>query len=196
MVYGGVAETILIDILRIPAVMITGNFLKDIVNLIIFPSIVLIIFLNFVSTLFLRGHSWMKNIFTMALFLVIVVNGWYGPFAAFASNYVILFLIVAGILFFVSRFLPHEKEHIKSLGKHTFFGKMKVIRDLEIERRAVIDSLRLVESELSNLNSKIARGVVTEDERQRVKQLSEEKSRLIQRKIEIETELKKLKKIL
>ncbi|MCD6381847.1 MAG: hypothetical protein J7L43_02625 [Candidatus Aenigmarchaeota archaeon] len=194
MVYGQIANTILETILRIPPEMITGNFLKDITNLVILPAIVLIIFLDFVVKIFIRGHNKLKEVMIIALFLVIVANGWYGSFAAFTSSYIVLFLIFAGVLFFVSRFI--SRDSMKKLGGKSFLGKYGVIRDLNIERDAVLQSINEIDRELAVLNQKIASRTATEDEKQRVKTLTAERGKLIQRKIELEAEIHKMRRII
>lgn len=191
--YGEIAQKILVDILRISPTAITGNFLMDLVKLIILPSIVLIIFLKFVTDLFLRGHKWMSNLLAVALFLLIIVNGWYGPFAEFATNYMILFLIFAGILFFITRFVV--KESAEKLGKgFSPIGKIKSIRDAQFKLRHVNRKLNQINTQLARLEADFERtkNKITE---QKIKELQQIRDKLEIQKIELEEKIKELKRI-
>ena len=67
---------------------------------------------------------------------------------------------------------------------------------MNIERDAVLQSINEIDRELAVLNQKIASRTATEDEKQRVKTLTAERGKLIQRKIELEAEIHKMRRII
>ena len=100
-------EWLLMDLLRIKATAISGVFINDIVNLILLPSVVLLIFLVSAAEAFLgTGKIKWKTLIALTFYLVIIVQGWYGPFAMFAANYILLFIIAAFTMFAITSFVP------------------------------------------------------------------------------------------
>ncbi|OYT57326.1 MAG: hypothetical protein B6U68_02065 [Candidatus Aenigmarchaeota archaeon ex4484_14] len=106
-----IMEMILFDILRVQPSQVTGVFLTDLVNLILLPSLFILLFTKKVadgithepqsSTLNFKSYS---GVMAVALYLVIITQGWYGSIAMFVSNYIIILLAVAAVLFFWTRF--------------------------------------------------------------------------------------------
>lgn len=122
--------------LRIDPSFISGIFINDIVNLIILPSIILIIFLDFVVCRFLRestGRQNLGHILSVALFMVIIVQGWYGPFAMFAKSYIILFLMLAVILFVLNRIFSGGEESHAAEKVGGILEKHRIIRGIDDE---------------------------------------------------------------
>ncbi|HEC92660.1 MAG TPA: hypothetical protein ENI51_06690 [Candidatus Atribacteria bacterium] len=105
-----ILEMILFDILRVQPSQVTGVFLTDLVNLILLPSLFILLFTKKVaagithesdSTLNFKSYS---GVMAVALYLVIITQGWYGSIAVFISNYIIILLVVAAVFFFWTRF--------------------------------------------------------------------------------------------
>ncbi|MEM7826945.1 MAG: hypothetical protein QXQ40_01830 [Candidatus Aenigmatarchaeota archaeon] len=101
-------EEMIWEFFRVPSIMRSGIFINDLVNLILLPSIVLLIFLSAAASAFLPADMrvrW-KGLVALVLYMVIITQGFYAPFAAFAANYMILFLILAFGMFAITRFIP------------------------------------------------------------------------------------------
>ena len=106
-----ILEMILFDILRVQPSQVTGVFLTDLVNLVLLPSLFLLLFTKKVaagithepekSALNFKSYS---GVMAVALYLVIITQGWYGSIAVFISNYIIILLVVAAVFFFWTRF--------------------------------------------------------------------------------------------
>ncbi len=197
MVYGEIAQWIF-DILRITP---TGNFLNDIVMLILLPSVVLVIFLWFAVNLFLRGqHKKMSALLALTFYLVIIVKGWYGAFAEFASNFIILFLIFAGILFFVSRFIT-KKDLVgggrESLTKSTggLIERAQEIRALQHEIRATKRKISELNAQIARWEEKIAGGKGDKIVEEKIKHLESMRDKEEQHLIELESKLEALKRL-
>ena len=79
MPYGvGFMEWLLYDVLQVPPEMVTGVFLKDLVNLILLPSIILLIFLYASAYSFIPGILGKKkwaSLVGIAFYLLIVSQG-------------------------------------------------------------------------------------------------------------------------
>ena len=197
MVYGEIAQRIF-DILRITP---TGNFLNDIVMLILLPSVVLVIFLWFAVNLFLRGHhKKMSALLVLTFYLVIIVKGWYGAFAEFVSNFIILFLIFAGILFFVSRFIT-KKDLVgggrESLTKSTggLIERAQEIRALQHEIRATKRKISELNAQIARWEEKIAGGKGDKIVEEKIKHLESMRDKEEQHLIELESKLEALKRL-
>lgn len=143
-------EEMIWEFFRIDPMYVSGVFLNDIVNLIILPSVVLILFLDFAASLFMRGsHQKWKLLLSLVFYLVIVLQGFYAPFAVFASSFAVLFLFLAFGLFFFTRFITKsEVGAIASVASSTI-AKKKLCQDRRNEERYLI-------SEINRLNHEIA----------------------------------------
>lgn len=166
-------EELIFEFFQIPPASLSGVFVNDLINFILVPSIVLLVFLEFASSLFLRNlEGNFKHLISLAFFLVMVTQGLYGPFAIFAGSYMILFLIFAMALFIVTRFL--RPEHSYRMGaavgeaaksKPTAFEKQKLrlelnkqIKELEqivAERKRDMNSPALTDHEKAEIRRQI-----------------------------------------
>lgn len=166
-------EELIFEFFQIPSSALTGVVVNDLINFILVPSIVLLVFLEFASSLFLRNMEGnFKHLVSLAFFLIMVTQGFYGPFAIFAGSYMILFLIFALALFIVTRFLRPEHgfrvgaavgEAAKS--KPTVFEKQKLrielkkqIKELEqivAERQRDMNSSSLTDHEKAEIRRQI-----------------------------------------
>jgi glucan phosphoethanolaminetransferase (alkaline phosphatase superfamily) len=93
---------------KIPSHLRSGIMIKDIVDFILVPSALLLIFLTLAAEAFLpesMRKKW-KALIALVFYLVIITQGFYVQFAIFAKNYIILFIILAFGLFVITRFVP------------------------------------------------------------------------------------------
>jgi hypothetical protein len=97
-------EEIIFSFFQVPPTALSGVMVNDLVNYILLPSVVMLVFLDSAATLFVKHHTSLKLLVELAFFLALVVQGLYAPFAVFAANYVIIFIIFAAAAFFASRF--------------------------------------------------------------------------------------------
>ena len=191
------------DILRIPPEAVTGVFLTDFINLILLPTIVLIIFLNAAAHLFLSGYSkkW-QTLVAVAFYLVIVTQGWYGSIAVAVKNYVILFLIFAGITFFIGRFItPKQVEGIEGMGRVVggHIEKIKMLRQLQKELQYREGEVKRLEREIVDLRRRIDNPATPASEKDILKQemlrKEQEKTLHVAEINKIKWEIRKLKSI-
>jgi len=108
MPYGvGFMEWLLYDVLQVPPEMVTGVFLKDLVNLILLPSVVLMFFIFSVTNYFIPPtHKKWSTLLSITFYLVIIVQGFYGIFVSFIQPYIIFFLVTSFVAWVVVRMLP------------------------------------------------------------------------------------------
>jgi predicted membrane protein len=195
-------EWLFYEILRIPSEYITGIFLTDLINLILLPTIVLIIFLNAAAHLFLSGYSkkW-QGLVAVVFYLVIITQGWYGPIAIMVKNYVILFLIFAGILFFIGRFItPKQVEGIEEIGKGIGgpLARAKMIRELQREKKYREEEIKRLEKEIARIKIKLSQTTDADKEilKQELLRKEQEKSLHMAEINRINWEIQKLKSLI
>lgn len=93
---------------KIPEYLRSGVFLNDIINFIILPSAILIIFLISAAHVFIPGmirEKW-RTFIALVFYMVIVSQGIYTYFAIFFQGYVMIFIILAFLFFAITRFIP------------------------------------------------------------------------------------------
>lgn len=171
--------------LRLSSPPVTGEFLPDIVNLIILPSIILIIFLDFATSLFLGGHKNLKTLLTIALFMVIIIQGFYAMFATFASNFIMLFLMFAIVLFALTRFLrPEQSERIG-----TAFGGLGNEWEKQKARKKLRENIRKIEDMVDERKTILRRGNVPDHQ---ASELQRQIGELETKKMRFEDQLRSL----
>jgi membrane-bound ClpP family serine protease len=122
---------------KIPSHLRSGIMINDIVNFILVPSALLLIFLTLAAEAFLPASMrtrW-KALLALVFYLVIVTQGFYASFAIFAVNYTILFIIFAFILFAITRFVPMKYWKAATHVAAKYGEKTMDIRRLEDELR-------------------------------------------------------------
>ena len=119
---------------------------KLLVEFLLVPSVVLILFLYIATDSFLKGKQiGIKSLLAIVFYIVIVYSGYYGVFALFAMSYVQLFLIGAFVLFVITRFvsisdLLHLSRSTRRLGENDIDEKL--IEDRIEIKNAEIDRLK------------------------------------------------------
>jgi|GEM_PF-5961851 len=183
-------EQMIWEFFRISPTMLSGVFLNDIVNFILLPSVVLLVFLGMAADMFLHnvGTKW-KGLISMVFYLVIIVQGWYGPFAMFAKSYIILFLIAAGTLFFITRFAMPEHGERSGRAVGGIAGKALRLRKLYKEKKFCEDEIRKVNDILSELEKN-----KRYQDREDIKDYKRKKANYEMRLKEIELEIDRIKR--
>ncbi len=106
---------------------------KLLIEYLLVPSVIMIIFLYIAATMFLKSeHPKIKPLLAIVFYIVIVYTGFYGIFAAFVMPYLVLFLIGAFVLFVVTRFMPISDwlslaKSARGFGEKTY--DTKIIKD-------------------------------------------------------------------
>jgi cell division protein FtsB len=135
-------EEMIWEFLRIDPMYVSGVFLNDIINLVVVPTAVLLIFLEFAVELFARDNKWIKHVLAFAFYALLIVQGYYAPFAVFVGNYVIIFLILAAAVFFTGRLITFRGGVATAAGAKIVYDSLternKRIRDVQRE----LDHLR------------------------------------------------------
>ena len=186
-----IAEMLFYDILQIQPSVMTGIFLKDLLNFLILPTIVLLIFLDFAASKFIGEEKKVyRKILIVAFYLIIVTQGFYGPFATFAANYMVIFLILAGALFFVGKIFGGQSA--STIGRKIGDLRNKRIEreELRIREKILEDTINDIEREMNRINEFIrnSRG----EERSRQERIFNELRRELSEK---KKELERLQKI-
>ncbi len=122
---------------KIPSYLRSGIMINDIVNFILVPSALLIVFLTLAADAFLpKGmkERW-KALIALVFYLVIVTQGLYAQFAIFAINYTILFIILAFGFFVITRFIPMKYWRAATKITAKYGEKSMDIKRLEDELR-------------------------------------------------------------
>ncbi|MEM5826258.1 MAG: hypothetical protein QW480_01185 [Candidatus Aenigmatarchaeota archaeon] len=120
---------------KVPQYVRTGVFLNDLINFIILPSAVLIIFLISAAHVFIPGilrERW-KTFIALVFYMVIVTQGIYAYFAIFFQGYVMIFIIFAFIFFAITRFIPMKYWEIGAKAAAKYGEKNQDIKRLEQE---------------------------------------------------------------
>jgi len=139
-------EEIIWAFFKIPDYLRTGVMINDIVNFILVPSALLLVFLTLAAEAFLpKGmkERW-KALIALVFYLVIVTQGFYAQFAIFAVNYTILFIFFAFGLFVITRFIPMKYWKAGTQIAAKYGEKKTDIRRLE-------DELKMKEREMERI---------------------------------------------
>ncbi len=117
------------------------------IEYVLIPSVLLIIFLTFAAKEFLRGTG-LKLDFLLAIifYIVIIYQGWYGFIANLGMWLIPLFLIIMAGYFFIGRWLlPHPKT-IVSAAKDIrgWYEKSKKELSTEAKLEAKLDEIRSI----------------------------------------------------
>ncbi len=134
----------------------SGDPLLDVLlYLLILPTIILIIFLNSAANIFLQGKTKWSLLLSMVFYLVIIQQGWYMVFVEFTKSYVLIFLILAGAVFFIGRIIrPGHVKMAKGLGSSlkgmSKSSKRKRRKEIEIELKRINKEIERVAKFLRN----------------------------------------------
>jgi len=94
-------EYIFFDLLRIDPSNLSGIFLNDVVNFLLLPTVVIVLLADMGAQAFVSDRPGLRHLLSVAFYLMIIANGFYGPLALFVSNYIIVFFIGIVIMFFI-----------------------------------------------------------------------------------------------
>lgn len=148
------------------------------------PSVVMIIFLYVSVNMFLRGeHPKIKPLLAITFYITIIYSGFYGTFAMFISSFLPLFIVGTFILFVATRFISPTQ--MKDLG-----GIASKASEFLYDRSTIKDRILSKCSELQDLDNKMENlfDVKSED----TEDLSKEGKVLLMLRHEVRVELENL----
>ncbi|MCK4730012.1 MAG: hypothetical protein KAT28_01715 [Candidatus Aenigmarchaeota archaeon] len=154
------------------------------VEFLLIPSVVMIIFLYVSVNMFLRGeHPKIKPLLAITFYITIIYSGFYGTFAMFISSFLPLFIVGTFILFVATRFISPTQ--MKDLG-----GITSKASEFIYDRSTIKDRILSKYSELRDLENKMERlfDVKSED----TKDLSKEAKVMLLLGHEVRVELENL----
>ncbi len=154
------------------------------VEFLLIPSVVMIIFLYVSVNMFLRGeHPKIKPLLAITFYITIIYSGFYGTFAMFISSFLPLFIVGTFILFVATRFISPSQ--MKDLG-----GVASRISEWHYDRATIKDRILSKGAELEDLDAKMQQlfDVKSED----TNDLSKEGKVLLMLRHEVRMELENL----
>ncbi len=157
---------------------------KLLVEYLLIPSVVMIIFLYVSVNMFLRNeHPKIKPLLAITFYITIIYSGYYGTFAMFISSFLPLFIVGTFILFVATRFISPSQ--MKDLG-----GITSKASEFIYDRSTIKDRILSKCSELQDLDFKMDQlfDVKSED----TKDLSKEGKVLLMLRHEVRVELENL----
>ncbi|RLJ00427.1 MAG: hypothetical protein DRP06_02030 [Candidatus Aenigmatarchaeota archaeon] len=121
------------------------------VEFLLIPSVVMIIFLYVSVNMFLRGeHPKIKPLLAITFYITIIYSGFYGTFAMFISSFLPLFIAGTFILFVATRFISPSQ--MKNLG-----GVASKAGEFIYDRSTIKDRIMSKYSELVDLDKKMTK---------------------------------------
>ena len=157
---------------------------KLLVEYLLIPSVVMIIFLYVSVNMFLRNeHPKIKPLLAITFYITIIYSGYYGTFAMFISSFLPLFIVGTFILFVATRFISPSQ--MKDLG-----GITSKASEFIYDRSTIKDRILSKCSELQDLDLKMDQlfDIKSED----TKDLSKEGKVLLMLRHEVRVELENL----
>jgi len=92
------------DILKIyqyPGAPFTGNIINDLISYFFIPMVFVIFFIYMLLGRIVVGVKWLRLLMGLAIFLFMIVNGWFAIFALMAGPYFVFLIVGLGALFFI-----------------------------------------------------------------------------------------------
>jgi len=131
---------------------------KLLIEYLLVPSVIAIIFIYIASDFLLRGTcTRIKCSVSIILYIVLVYSGFYGVFASFAYSYVLLFLIIGVGLFFLERLIAREWISGGAKGAGILIKKLKEKAKIPSENnlRDLVLLYNQVQRELQDLEKRL-----------------------------------------
>ncbi|MCK4428745.1 MAG: hypothetical protein KAU95_00090 [Candidatus Aenigmarchaeota archaeon] len=122
---------------------------KLLVEYLLVPSVIMIIFLYIATDSFLKGkQTGIKSLLAIVFYIVVVYSGYYGPFAMFVMSYVQLFLIGMFVIFVITRFISiSDLLHLGRSARR--FGEEKY------DTKLIADRIKVKEDEIKRLKNRL-----------------------------------------
>ncbi len=137
---------------------------KLLIEYLLVPSVILIIFLYFAVDFVLRGSGLTtKGLLAIVMYIVVVYSGLYGIFAPFAYSYLYLMIILLMAGFFISRLISRESASTGSKKAGELYKKFKKKIPSEKDLRKLISHYTTIENEIERL--KKLESLATDDEK-------------------------------
>lgn len=121
---------------------------KLLVEYLLVPSVIMIIFLYIATESFLKGkQTGIKSLLAIVFYIVVVYSGYYGIFAMFVMSYIQLFLIGMFVLFVITRFISiSDLLHLGRSARR--FGEK------DIDKNLINDRLEVKDDEIKRLRDR------------------------------------------
>jgi hypothetical protein len=104
MVFEDIGALLFRDILKIyqyPGAPFTGNIINDLISYFFIPMVFVIFFIYMLLGRIVVGVKWLRLLMGLAIFLFMIVNGWFAMFALMAGPYFVFLIVVLGALYFI-----------------------------------------------------------------------------------------------
>ncbi|RLJ02269.1 MAG: hypothetical protein DRP10_01855 [Candidatus Aenigmatarchaeota archaeon] len=143
---------------------------KLLIEYLLVPSVILILFLYFAVGFVLRGfNSKLKGLLSIVMYIVVVYSGLYSVFAPFAYSYLFLMIILLMAGFFVERLVSREWASAGFKGAGKLYKKLKEKIPSEKDLRKLIALYNTIENEIVELTKKASSA--SDDEKKRYERL-------------------------
>ncbi len=168
---------------------------KLLIEYLLVPSVILIIFLYFAVDFVLRGSGLTtKGLLAIVMYIVVVYSGLYGIFAPFAYSYLYLMIILLMAGFFISRLISRESASAGSKKAGELYKKFKKKMPSEKDLKKDLGLLNNLEKRINEQTAKASKPSIKDDEKNyiysRIDDMERDRETLIQR---IEEEYQNLK---
>lgn len=139
---------------------------KLLIEYLLVPSVILILFLYFAVGFVLRGFdSTVKGLLAIVMYIVVVYSGLYSVFAPFAYSYLFLMIILLMAGFFVERLINREWASAGYKGAGKLYKKLKEKMPSEKDLKKLVALYKTIENEIGRLNKAVSSA--TDDEKKR-----------------------------
>lgn len=128
---GSILFVEILKIYQYPGSPFTGNIMNDLVMFFFIPMVFLIFFLYMLLGRIVAGVQWLRFLMGLALFLFMIVNGWFAFFALAAGPYFVFLIVVLGALYFIPAHFRFSHAHGGPVGRQE--GQTLMAREREIE---------------------------------------------------------------
>ncbi len=99
-----IGYTLFVEVLKMtqyPGAPFTGNIINDLIMFFFIPMVFIILFTYILLGRIVYGVIWLRALLGIAIFLFMIVNGWFGIFAMLAGPYFIFLIVILGGLYFI-----------------------------------------------------------------------------------------------
>lgn len=99
---GSIIFTQILQMKEYPGAPFTGNIMNDLIMFMIVPTVFIIIIVFMASGRIVHGHSKMRLMLGVSMYLFIIAGGYYSAFALLAGPYFIILIFLIGIVGFIT----------------------------------------------------------------------------------------------
>jgi hypothetical protein len=142
------------DILKIyqyPGSPFTGNIINDLISYFFIPMVFVIFFIYMLLGRITAGAQWMRFLMGIAIFLFMIVNGWFAMFALMAGPYFVFLIVVLGALYFIP---SHFRIGGIGGGGRATIMPAGVMTEQDKTRRELTERLARIRARIKNLETR------------------------------------------